>query len=380
MPPVNHAAVSAGVIAISVAVAAAIAVYESPELRRMADDLRRRIAIALHSLGDNVSPNERGEPVFNRPEDAEGFLQSRGSGENAVDADDETRRRQREELMYWNRLREEKKEKELMELKEAAEHLQRQSSQHGSTFDDFMRQDKDAEKGTYVFNSGTDVHGDEGLVHRRPHGVRGLNSSVYANPFADEYGIDVDEPEAEEGSKLMTPDRHEIMSDIYSATEPDAQAQVQTEPTALGEVLFDAAEEVRTESSKTLERELGPDEFMTAGQDDRSNDAYTSIQAWAQNSSNPGFYSPLPATPSAPMSEPEVISEGMLTPTDSASTAGSGEDIANEVASESGNEGTRYYDVMSEDEDGMMTPASWTEVGSVVSESDAGAFRTPAHA
>src|SRR6266566_2095404 len=113
MPPVNHAAISAGVIALSVAVAAAIAVYESPELRRLADDLRRRIAIALHSLGDGITPPAR-EPRFNRPEDAEGFLQSRGVAAHSdpgIDADEESRRRQREELVYWNRIHLEKKER-----------------------------------------------------------------------------------------------------------------------------------------------------------------------------------------------------------------------------------------------------------------------------
>ena len=71
------------------AVAAAIALYESPELRRYADDLRRRIAMALHNLGDGINPNENEQqPMFNRPEDAEGFLQSRsGPGaEPGVDA------------------------------------------------------------------------------------------------------------------------------------------------------------------------------------------------------------------------------------------------------------------------------------------------------
>ena len=78
MPPVNQAVLaSAGIIAVSVAVAAAIAIYESPEIRRAAEDLRRRIAIALHSLGDNLDPG-RQDPLFNRPEDAEGFMQSRG--------------------------------------------------------------------------------------------------------------------------------------------------------------------------------------------------------------------------------------------------------------------------------------------------------------
>ncbi|RWA03961.1 hypothetical protein EKO27_g11143, partial [Xylaria grammica] len=76
MPPINPAA-TVGIIAVSVAVAAAVAIYESPELRRMTDDLRRRIAIALHAFGDTITPQER-ENLFNRPEDAEGFLTSRG--------------------------------------------------------------------------------------------------------------------------------------------------------------------------------------------------------------------------------------------------------------------------------------------------------------
>jgi hypothetical protein len=98
-------------MAVSVAVATAIAIYESPELRRYADDVRRRIAMALYTVGDGINPPHR-EPLFNRPEDSEGFLQSRrGPGaEPGVDADDETRRRQREELLYWNSIRMKKQE------------------------------------------------------------------------------------------------------------------------------------------------------------------------------------------------------------------------------------------------------------------------------
>jgi hypothetical protein len=107
MPPANHVVLASGAaVAVSVAVAAAIALYESPELRRYADDVRRRIAIALHSIGDGINPPDR-DPLFNRPEDANGFFESRrGEGaEPGVDADEETRRRQREELMYWNSIR-----------------------------------------------------------------------------------------------------------------------------------------------------------------------------------------------------------------------------------------------------------------------------------
>ncbi|KAI1446390.1 hypothetical protein F5Y02DRAFT_382768 [Annulohypoxylon stygium] len=367
-----------GVIALSVAVAAAIAVYESPELQRMANDLRRRIAIALHSLGDSVTPQER-ENLFNRPEDAEGFFRSRGVDINAggdmdVDADDETRRRQREEIMYWNALREEKKAREQGDPEKAGG-----SRPRGSSFDDFLREDGNAEKGTYVFQTGLEAQNNEGL-RRRGDGARGLSQSIYTNPFSDEHGID--ENIVFENS-LMDPEKDEIESDIYSASTQlgvkDNSPQTATllpspeitSAAASTAPLVDTEDRTSTLPSAPVqsERELGPDEYMTAGQDDR-HDAYSSIQAWAHDASSASFYSPLPVSPPEPMSEPELISDGMLTPTDSASLAGSGEDIGEAVSAVSWS-GSRPYDVMSDDE-GMMTPASWTEVGSVVSESEAG--------
>ncbi|KAJ4390710.1 hypothetical protein N0V93_004308 [Gnomoniopsis smithogilvyi] len=387
-------AAKAGVIVASVAVAAAIAIYESPELQRMANDLRRRIAIALHSLGDGVLPEDsNGQPLFNRPEDAEGFLQS-----GDVDADDETRRRQREELLYWNAL---KLSQELE--KHTAENEKRKSlSRSATTFDEMLEEDKTAdEKGTYVFNTGTDVwNNDEGLVRRRgaPEGVRGLNASLYANPFADENGIDYDEMEESQ----LAPEKDEIMSmsqDIYNATPHTIPATLASPPS--GTMSPETSEPVpdlipldqtpgQDEFSQTKSvsqgetvSEAADDEYMTAGQarSQELNDAYASIQAWAQQQQQSGvgsFYSPLPVTPNAPLSEMsdgELISEGQMTPTDSASVAGSGVDVANEAASQNGS--SKYYDVMSEDEDGIATPAhSWTEVGSVVSESEDGMQNT----
>ncbi|KAH7031113.1 uncharacterized protein B0I36DRAFT_349239 [Microdochium trichocladiopsis] len=397
-------AAKVGVVALSVAVAAAIAVYESPELQRMAADLRRRIAIALHSFGDSISP-EQSENLFNRPEDAEGFLMSRGlgpgSGEQGVDADEETRRRQREELMYWNAVMEEKRrEKEPYGAeaeKAAAEPSRPVGAMHhrGSSFDDFLRQDENAEKGTFVVHTGSMHHGAEGMLRRRGDGARGLiASSTYSNPFLDEHAID--EHVLLENS-LVDPIKDEY-SDIYSATdigekdvplsatlsparldsETPAPVKQESEPEAAAELL-EAPQPLSMASSAFSERELGPDEYVTAGQDrdeaDQHNDAYSSIQAWAQTS-HPGFYSPLPVTPAAPISEPELISDGQLTPTDTASLAGSGVDIVNDLASvRSGSQNARYYDVLSEDE-GIMTPASWSEVGSVAGESEG----VPVHA
>ncbi|KAJ4256500.1 Hypothetical protein NCS54_00243200 [Fusarium falciforme] len=363
----NHVVLASGaVVAVSVAVATAVAIYESPEVRRYADDVRRRIAFALHSLGEGIDPPHR-EPIFNRPEDADGFLESRrGPGaESGVDADEETRRRQREELLYWNSVMLEKqKEKEALAASRPAT---TESRPRGSSFDDFLRQDEGAERGTYVFNTGADVRGTDDGLRRRGEQSRFL-TSVYSNPFADEYHIDAQEMQDEmEASRHISPAADEI-SDIYSATTRDQDEKTPAIDAPLAEIdPIPAPSETAT--SATLERELGPNEFMTAGQEDRE-DAYASIQAWAQNSS-PEFYSPLPVTPTASMSEPSVISDdGMLTPTDSVSIIGSGDDIASDAQSSHEGETGRYYDVMSESS-GMATPASWSEVGSVVSESDA---------
>ncbi|KAK2873591.1 hypothetical protein FQN49_002257 [Arthroderma sp. PD_2] len=47
------------VITVTVIVAAGIAAYESPEVKRWLDTSRRKIALALHSLGDGISPEQQ---------------------------------------------------------------------------------------------------------------------------------------------------------------------------------------------------------------------------------------------------------------------------------------------------------------------------------
>ncbi|KAI1201717.1 hypothetical protein F5X97DRAFT_320115 [Nemania serpens] len=395
MPPINIPA-TAGVIAVSVAVAAAIAIYESPELQRITNDLRRRIAIALHAFGDSITPQER-ENLFNRPEDAEGFLRSRGLGPGSVPgvvADAESLRRQREEIMYWNAIRESREMADEREKSmEDEERYRPRASTRSSSFDDFLKQDENAEKGAMIFQSSRELVQDHSNVLRRRHAdsSRGLQSisSIYTDPFGDEHGIE--NCIAFENS-LMDPTKDE-MSDIYSATDVGAYPPSRTLspqqnpptvaptfptfppvpevpeaiPEAIPEVehLENALEFPQPQPIPSYsERELGPDEYMTAGQED-SNDPYSSIQAWAQGASrDASFYSPLPASPAA-ASEAEFVSDGELTPTDSASLAGSGIDVADDLHS------TRSFDVMSEDS-GMDTPTSWTDVESTAGESESG--------
>ena len=419
--PINHSAiVSAGVITISVAIAAAIAVYESPELRRMADELRRKIALAFHSFGDVLEPNSR-EPLFNRPEDAEGFLQSRGSVDPGVVADDETLQRQRQELMYWNAVRLEKEARELMERQRAEEQQRQKRSEilakspqpdhppqprRATTFDDILGSHHGADGGTVVYNTGASVSAhDAGLVHRRPPGSStGLNSSVFSNPFGDEHQISDDQ---QASYSLMAPSRGEMPElELQRNTRSVQSASLVAEYT--GSILYDdvptptrrssvptpqapapilewshpeehsrvaavssAPSQGRLDSpapSITVGNESSPG--AVSGSQEAPRSPFASIQAWTQSqNSNPSFYSPIPVSPAAPLSEvsePDVISHGDLTPTDtdSESLAGPGEDVSHEVESRGDN-----FGVMSESE-GLPTPASWTEVGSVVSEDD----------
>jgi len=349
------------IVGISVAVAAAIAVYESPQARQFAEDVRRRIAMALHSLGDEINPNQ---PRFNRPEDAEGFMQSNTAP--GVDADEESKRRQREELMYWNAIRLEKVEREK---------AQRPSTNRGSSFDDFLVQDQSAASGTFVYSTGADVNQEQEGLHSRG-GVRGLNrSSVYANPFADENHIDWDEQRAIDAS-LMSPEaseKFEIMSEgLYSANDgPALQGPTIVENFALENLATAHDPPISYPTDEDMEQTRNYTNMAP-----RDDTAFASIHAWANNADN-SFYSPLPVTRTAspqpetvaasPLSDPPESVPGDATPTYSASVAGSAEEI---WAPRSG--ATSENDVMSVDGDGISTPGSWTEVGSVVSDNDVG--------
>jgi len=365
-------AVKGAIVVISVAVAAAIAIYESPQARQFAEDLRRRIAIALHSLGDDINPNPPPQiPRFNRPEDAEGFMQS--SAEPGMDADEESKRRQREELMYWNAVHLEKLAKE----KKLAEAARPANKSRGSSFDDFLQEDKTAERGTYVYNTGADVNNEaeQGLRNR---GVRGLNrSTLYANPFADENHIDWDEQRAIDAS-LMSPEaseQFESMSDLYSAQE-DPKPSASRETTAtIAEQLVDTSDPVPDPPVSYPTMEDLQESINYTNMAPRDDSPYASIHAWADNA-NHSFYSPLPATPargttpqpSSPLfSDPPESVPGDATPTYSASVADSAEEV---WAPRSGATSDAGADVMSVDGDGISTPGSWTEVGSVVSEND----------
>jgi len=241
----------------------------------------------------------------------------------------------------------------------------------GSSFDDFLQEDKNAEKGTYVYNTGTDVNHEaeeEGLRNR---GVRGLNrSSIYANPFADENHIDWEEQRAVDAS-LMSPEvseKFEVMSDLYSAQE---EPKTSRETTAtLAEQLVDVSDPSPDPPISYPTMEELQDSANFTNMAPREDSPYSLIHAWADNANNSFYASQTEhAASSSPLfSDPPESVPGDMTPTYSVSLAGSGEEVWQPRSG-----ATSEADVVSVDGDGISTPGSWTEVGSIVSENDIGA-------
>lgn len=360
MPPRINVAVGSGAIVVATLLAvAAVAVYESPEVRQFAEDCRRRIAVALHSLGDEINPasrNASSQPRYNRPEDAEGFLRSRAEAD--VDADEDSRRRQREELIYWNQIRLEKLAKDEEKLREGEKEAPVDTSKLAY---ESLHQESIAEKDTYVYNTGTDIQGDiaQGFVRRRD-GLRGFERGIdLPNPFADDQMEVMEEGIAD--ANLMQPDPSE-MSDIYGADD------LKPEFTAHQGQLVDVSDQRVTENAIPNTMSPFAESLYTSGAEAHPDSAFASIHAWANDNSNASFHASFPVSPTAPASEASKSEEdsGELTPTDFVSLAGSGEDIGIDNTSSIEADVRSFY-AISEDGDGISTPGSWTEVGSVTS-------------
>ena len=80
--------ISGIIITVSVLIAAGIAVYESPQFRRWISNSRRKIAVALHSIGDEIHPRDQSRPL------REDISMTEEVGEAA----EERRRKAREEI------------------------------------------------------------------------------------------------------------------------------------------------------------------------------------------------------------------------------------------------------------------------------------------
>lgn len=283
-----------------------------------------------------------------------------------MDADEESKRRQREELMYWNALHLEKEQRRNSD-QSTSERDKR------SDFDDFLTQDPSAmEKGTLVYNSGADIHSSspDGLTQRR---------TGEASRFDD-----CDQPSMRKSSMVLVASDN-MDTSLYSASlEQSKIEQMPNTSTQKSPNLIDTSDMVSLAPSTSLPGP-GPGSF-SQNESSRSDEIFASIHAWANTTAENSSPSPIDESALAaksmgqqsPIASPallldnedddqqsQAMDSGRATPTDTMSVADSALDIWRSCSN-----ATSDADVVSLP--GLSTPGTWTEVGSEISEQDAG--------
>ncbi|KAF2258999.1 hypothetical protein CC78DRAFT_86646 [Lojkania enalia] len=319
------------IIAASVLVAAGIALYESPQVRQWVDQSRRKIAIALHSLGDEIQPRPR------RTSESSQDYEARRRKEESL-------RRRKSDLI--RRAREEGVAVDLDELARLGEEVEMRDTKQGKknesagqrSFDDLVGKDgmlKD-------IGSSTGAESTDKGVRRR--GVVGFKAgAAAANPFADQVLFDQEEEEAPSPKPFFYVESRESTATVEEPENPQTASIPQSE----AEDMEQAAQSFYS--------------FTTSASDPQHLDAVEVLDA-------------------------ENVSTGTLTPrSDSAFTGASivgsaADDIAvlstheddhdarSEAFSEAGFTDAGFseagFSEVSERRMGVMTPSSWTDVGS----------------
>ncbi|KAI6244729.1 hypothetical protein HI914_06941 [Erysiphe necator] len=354
----HYPALSGAVVVASLAFVTALAIYESPQARQFAEGVRRKVAIALYALGDEINPKpNEDQPRFNRPEDADGFLKSEASAVINDEADEDAKRRQREEILYWNAVKIAREEKERRLTEEYQIHdYHRDLENYGSRDEKSIVNDQR----TSAYNSSTNLT-RENECHMRNRG-RKLSISE-ANSFNDKHHIRTDSNSIKDNSFIIPKYAlsQDVMSDIYNATEAGDQESVE-------------------HNSEERYHEL-PMGNMPLAQD-----IYASIHAWAesaQSSSTPTSKdrslstSPMLTLRSQDHIDSESLStnhevnshatvDGDLTPTDTGSLVCSTEETLWERQSIVPSD-TQVMDAISLTREPSIA-GTWSEIDSVISE------------
>ncbi|KAF2199427.1 hypothetical protein GQ43DRAFT_442483 [Delitschia confertaspora ATCC 74209] len=360
------------IIAASVLVAAGIAIYENPQVREWVDQKRRKIAVALHSLGDEVQPQHR------RSSDPE--------------QDAELRRRRKEELIRRNRselirrAREDGIAVDLDELErigmDNVEMSERESCRphnmsRSSTrsFDDLVGSDGKLKQGETVAKSTTAIDSSANCGLRR----RGFYAgSMAADPFADEALMDFTEFLEPKHDNAPTPSPFDYMESPQSSVTLDRETM---SPSATIAQLVNLTPDAGPEPPQTAS--IHSLDSATAGVQLPITHPNESLYSFSSAGADPNHASSEDIADDVLFEygvEPETHSTGSLTPRSGSdgisaalSTVGSqADDIAvlsmqndddhdarSEVFSEGG-----FSEFAESEHPGALTPSSWTDVGS----------------
>ncbi|EKG14023.1 hypothetical protein MPH_08765 [Macrophomina phaseolina MS6] len=353
------------IIAASLIVAAGIAVYQNPQVQQWLDTRRRKIALALQNLGDEISP-----PIQRN--------------RNAREADEQ--RRRREDMIRRNRnelVRRAREEGVAVDLDELArigeDYDEKHGRRRGQSFDDLVNEHgmlrESAPESTLdekAAATALDDSAKQGLRHRGS-GARGFASGVsYANPFADEESVlfDRDLIGAEENSVDGDDDEEAPVPHDFTTPSRESTATLEAEPVPQ---LVDLSEPFSAPFQQSQEQLI-----PVAEPEEATASFYSTMSGPAVDAGN-----------DVDMSDDDVAqSTGTLTPTEDnfstdASLVGRGADDiavlstlqnssaavaeeeanANPFGSEAGFEEDRFSDDSFSDI-GARTPSSWTDVGS----------------
>ncbi|ORY18586.1 hypothetical protein BCR34DRAFT_621392 [Clohesyomyces aquaticus] len=370
------------IIVASVVVAAGIAIYESPQVRAWLEQSRRKIALALHSLGDEIQPRRPSEAS----EDYEARRQRR----------DDLIRRNRNELI--RRAREEGIAVDLDELArigreevEMAERrqMQRQRPRSNRSFDDLVGSDGMLKTDLAASTATAGGSSEQGLRRR---GMAGFDAgAAAANPFADEQDVmvDRDDDEAPSPHPFQYIESRESSATIQGDSNPP-QYTTATSP------LIDLTPEPATIEPENPQTASIPQSVVSEHDHDLAQSFYsftTPLQPpFTFPHSHPVLF-PTSTDPTDPDSDGENISTGTLTPRSEhsmftgASVGSHASDIGvlslqndddHDARSEAFSEGgfsdagagalsdAGFSEISGTEERGMgvMTPNSWTDIGS----------------
>ncbi|KAL8859273.1 MAG: hypothetical protein Q9178_004211 [Gyalolechia marmorata] len=350
------------IVSISLLLAAGLAVYEhNPQIKQWVEESRRKIAFALHNLGDDIDP-----PSSSRRNSSQDASTHEDNSPEAA----ERRRKARQDILERGRRVEERRQ------------ARQASSAKSRSFDDLVDGDgKLKHDTTEATTSAAETHLEHNHLRNRNTEAQGLASgAAFANPFADESHIgDFNSPTApvvtsgqrSRSSSIATlpastapppvppkePLDH-VPSELTSRGQQTSRLLIDTDgvSTHPSEALVDLTP---TTSASSIAADLAElDQQSQPSTHSQSN--FWSVHEWAENNSAPAqFYTP-PRSEAAPADEEPQREEESSSDRDESSEAGSGEEISR-VGSVSD------MDVMSQ-ASGMSTPGSWTELGSQVSE------------
>ncbi|GAD96517.1 conserved hypothetical protein [Paecilomyces variotii No. 5] len=311
------------IITVSVLVAAGIAAYENPQIRQWVINSRRKVAVALHNLGDEIHPGE------SRPEDI-------SMTEEMGEAAEERRRRAREDIM---------RRRAVLEAR------RRKTSSSSGTFDTLVDEDgnlkKDDDFGVFdeplASSTAIDTNVSE-VSNRRGQSQSRVNPDEQTSQRELLENINRDRLRIDVPSEVSSNHPSEALVDLTPTSEfPEADA---------GWADHHAEQQPLTES-----------EFVSVASRRSSNNSVDM---------KPDFYYARPDVlhdaDNAGAQSPFSDEQGHQRDISSASSiAGSLTHVHHEItdASSDGTLSDNGHLV-----DGIATPASWSEVGSVISGDD----------